>query len=799
MKKIALENWTLLGTLPYQAEFSPALLQGEDMPYMVPPIKASVPGCVYKDLWDAGIIENPYYDLGSLHCEWVANRWWIYRADFTIEKDDLSMLLHLTLRGIDYAAKIYINAALVGSHEGMYIPFDAIINNFVTAGKNKLVIVLENAPDAMGQAGYTSKTRHLKARFNYKWDFAGRLVSLGLYDDVTLTAQDGAYLENPLISTKCLVEPAKDGCSFELTATVQLCCQRVGKYQLSLRIDGEEHLTKSLYCIRGSKEITLKTTIENAKLWWPNGSGAQPLYQVTLTLFHKKEVCDYVKKQVGLRTLAHVKTEDMPDALEYQILVNGKKIYRKGTNIVPLTLMTGALPQKQLEDTLLAAKKANINFLRIWGGGHFESEAFYDLCDKYGLLVLQEFPLSSSGCDDLPSRDEHFLSLLRKALPGQLKRIVSHPSFCEFDGGNEMENFRFASQPDHETHAATFEDPILNRFLGWVNEYAPGAYMLPSSGSGTNTIYKKGDSANNHDVHGPWNYLGAAEHYDLYNGTSCIIHSEFGCAGMTNFDSMKEFLSPEHLRLTTALKDGVWYHHGGSWDGYEKTIRPLFGDLSALPLADYALINQYMQYEGLRYAIEAHRSRAWHTVGTMTWQFNEPWPNVECSNVYDFYGRKKLGYYALQEAYASVTASLQYDKLFWREGDCFEGRLTVQNDFDVAAAGLTVSICSLDGNTVYVQKKFNGMVKANMPTAMGNIVWTIPNIMSGFLVRISGKIADTAVEREYLMFIAEISRTELFYNDPVIKEIAEKCWNGDFADWQVALSYAKKLRERYPQ
>lgn len=797
MKHITFSDWTLLGTLPYQAEFSVGLQQGENLPYLVPPVPAKVPGCVYDDLWRAGIIENPYVDLNSLNCEWVANRWWIYRTDFVLEQDDLRKDLLLTLNGVDYQATVYVNGRKVGSHEGMYLPFTARVNDFVTAGENKLVIVLENAPASFGQAGYTSQTHYLKARFNYKWDFAGRIVSLGLYDTVTLTAHEGMTLGDTLIQTRCEGMPV-EGCTFSVAVTQYLQTYMAGEYRVVLRWEGKVIAEQLLSLQPGESACDFTFAVPDARLWWPNGSGDQPLYALDIAVYCGDVQSDEKHKRVGLRTMEHEKPVGREDALEYQIVVNGKKIYRKGTNMVPLTCLTGALTDEELTRTLTAARDAGINFLRIWGGGHFESEAFYDLCDEYGLMVLQEFPQSSSGCDDLPSRDEHFLALLEKAIPGQIRRIASHAAFCEFDGGNEMENLNYAHQPDHEMYAATFEDPILAKFKGWVDTYAPGAYMLPSSGSGYNTIYRKGESERNHDVHGPWVYMGPVEHYTLYNDTDCIVHGEFGCGGITNLESLKEFVSEEHLRFNRPQEDAVWYHHGGSWSGYETVLHPMFGDLSGIPFADWIMVSQYMQYEGLRYALERHRSKAWRTVGTMTWQFNEPWPNAECSNVYDFYGRKKLGYYALKEAYAPVTVSLAYDKLFWNAGDVFEGRLTAVNDFAADYAELSVSVVSLDGR-VYQIKQFAGQVAENAPTALGNIQWTVPDgVSGGFMVRISGTIGQTAVEKEYLMLIADIAgEFEPAGANPVANMAAQQCFYGSYADWRVVAAYAKKLREKY--
>ena len=195
MEAIQLNQWKVMGTLPYQADFSAHITDGVLLPNLTRWIDAEVPGSIYRDLLKAGYIEEPYFDQNSLHCEWVAGRWWIYRTTFTVSKEQAKKILKLRFGGIDYSAQIYVNGKKVGRHEGMYIPFEAIINPYVsTDEENVLVCVLEHAPLADPQPGYTSKTRYLKARFNYKWDFAARVMDLGLYEPVEIHAYDAAAI-----------------------------------------------------------------------------------------------------------------------------------------------------------------------------------------------------------------------------------------------------------------------------------------------------------------------------------------------------------------------------------------------------------------------------------------------------------------------------------------------------------------------------------------------------------------------------------------------------------------------------
>ncbi len=438
MKNITFDGWKLMGTLPWQPDFSKWMSDGEMYPGLTDWIDASVPGCVYQDLFRAGLIDDPYFGVNSLACEWVANRWWLYRTSFSLTEDDLGEHLELTFHGIDYAAKIYLNGQLLGEHEGMFIPFSACINEAARPGKNVLVCVLEHAPFCAPQPGYTSKTHYLKSRFNYKWDFAARLVSLGLYDQVTLTAYPLASISGAYI------RPVRHEEQWTLEIDLSVTSYRTGCAELSLSLSDPsghpipETPAVALSLSEGLSEYHFSIQVKEPLLWWPNGYGDQPLYRLQARLLENGILSDEKSWNTGFRTLSYFHADGREDALAYGVCINGRRIYLKGTNIVPFDCMTGAVTRQKLHSQLGAAKDANINFFRIWGGGNIESEAFYELCDEMGILVMQEFTMSSSGCDDVPSRDPHFIALLERALTSQLPIKRNHLCLTFLCGGKKL-------------------------------------------------------------------------------------------------------------------------------------------------------------------------------------------------------------------------------------------------------------------------------------------------------------------------------------------------------------------------
>ena len=756
MKHIPLSPWQAMGTLPWQADFSRHIQQGLPLANQTPWFPASVPGCIYADLQKAGLIEDPYFASNSLHCEWVANRWWVYRTTFTLSEEDARDPLFLRFAGIDYAAKIYLNGHFLGRHEGMYLPFEAAVNDFVRPGEeNVLVCVLEHAPFAAPQPGYTSKTRYLKARFNYKWDFAARLVSLGLYGEVTLISHPLSRIEH------CAVRPVKEPEGWRVEVSLELENSGSGAAVVSCALDApagetvfqsEEKLALSgrFQRWRGSFPV------EDPELWWPNGYGAQPLYPFRLAISGEDgRVCDAFSCRVGFRTLEHRTVEGRDDALPYLTVVNGKRIYLKGTNIVPLDCMTGAVSRERVREVLAAARDANVNYLRIWGGGHIESEDFYDAADEFGLMVLQEFPMSSSGCDDVPSRDPEFLQLLHRAAVYNMKRLGNHVSLTAWDGGNELTDDRYLGAEDHEGHPATYEDPTLAMLRGLAEALTPGIIFYPSSASGPNALLKAGDTGSNHDVHGPWGYGGVEGHYALYNASDSIVHGEFGCGGISSAEAIAKILPPEEQRLLTSGENRNWAHHSGGWDSYSFRELVMFGDLKRIPFSDYVKVNQFVQAEALRYALEANRRRQWANVGEMTWQFNEPWPNIQCSNILQYDGGKKLAYYAMRDAYAPVLASLRYEKLFYLPGDGFRAEVFLLNDRPDADYSVAWTLCG-DGGETLLAGKFTGRAPEDLSQKAGEIAWTVPaGYTGGFSVRMEISCGEFAAEKEYLFLIAD--------------------------------------------
>jgi beta-mannosidase len=355
----------------------------------------------------------------------------------------------------------------------------------------------------------------------------------------------------------------------------------------------------------GTVEIDgeLALRVESPELWWPNGMGAQRLYRAG----------DF---DVGFRTL---------EVDDYRVTVNGVEMPIRGWNWVPLDVLYGVPRPEKLRRLLELAARANVNLLRVWGGGLIESHEFYELCDRLGILVWQEFIQSSSGIESVPSDDPDFVATMTSDAREIVPRLRRHPSLAIWCGGNELDG-------DDST-------PVLASLRDVVRELDPDRVWLPTSPLGEK------------DVHGPWEHQGLRKHTEHYDTRTSLLHSEFGVEGTTNRAALEAVIAEEH-RWPCDRSNPV-YEHLGAWWNNSELVQEIFGgeirDLETMRRA-----SQWLQYDGLRYAVEATIRRG---AGVIPWQFNEPFPNAWCTCAVDYHGDPKPAYFGVARAYRGAPSA----------------------------------------------------------------------------------------------------------------------------------------------
>jgi beta-mannosidase len=667
----------------------------------------SVPGCPHYDLWKQGEIPDPYVDRNSLLSEWIPQRTWLYKKVFTVTGEIKGQRVHLHFEGVDYQAEFFLNGESLGKHTGMFTPavFEVTDKLFYDA-ENLLAVVIEPAPLEEPQVGRTSRVKTVKTRMNYWWDFCPRMVHLGIWDDVYLEVTGPVRLEDVFVRPK--LEPDLQRADIFVTAELDSPIHTRANFEIVLRHEGtvaaSERTTHELE--PGQRRLETCLEIAAPRLWWPNGCGEQELYEVDVRIvvpasqgtgqldsISADRIVTFGIRQVSL---AFNDSAD-PNALGYTFVVNGRKVYVKGWNWVPMDVMYSVPQPAKLERLLTLAKLAHVNLLRVWGGGLIEKESFYEQCDRLGIMVWQEFIQSSSGIDNTPPASPDYVQLVASTAEQIVPRKRNHPSLVIWCGGNELSGDM--ELPLDSTH------PVLAALKTVVERLDPDRLWLPTSPSGrvfgnTLELITKDPTAL-HDIHGPWEYQGTTEHYALYNQGASLMHSEFGVEGITNLRTLNATIKKEH-QWPVDLDNPYWFHRGAWWvkrPMWDKT----FGELRNIE--ELVQATQFTQADGLRYALESDRRRKYHNSGTLPWQFNEPYPMAACTSAVDYYAQPKPSYYTVRRAYTPLLVSARFPTSAWGDWEDFEAEAWVSNSHErsFSEATLLMRLMGTDGS-VYAEQ-----------------------------------------------------------------------------------------------
>lgn len=652
---------------------------------------AQVPGSVLHDLMENNLVPDPYYELNSKLVEWVSARTWVYRKKFFLPEKYEGKRISLVFEGIDYSSEIFLNGISLGKQEGMYIPWEKDIGEILKYGEeNVLAVVLDAAPFEQPQVGKTSCVYTHKSRMTYWWDFCPRMIHQGIWQDVYLRVTEQERLQNVQIKTKLFNHYTEAEIFFQVEAECEDGCAVEG-------IFGTYKFGGSV--LEGKWHGSIR--IENPKLWWCNGQGEPYEYNVTIKIFNKNKVCsDVWHGKKGIREVIFEKNESVPEEQQekgsFLLRLNGRHIYMNGYNWVPADVLYGAVSEEKRAHLIRLAKEAGVNILRVWGGGLIETDSFYRLCGEAGIMVWQEFILSSSGIENTPSETETYKELMKEQAEIIIKNKRNYTSLVIWCGGNELQ--------DLEGNPLDSEHPLLHVLEGQVKILDAESKWLPTSPSGGvflnsfENLEKCPEKL--YDVHGPWEHQGMEKHYQLYNKGTCLLHSEFGVEGMTNYEALRKTTAPEHF--LPASKDNPYYFHRGSWWNNEELVQETFGG-GLDEIEQIRRASQYMQYEGLKYAVERNRMRAFANSGTFPWQFNEPYPNLYCTSALDYYGNPKPAYYGVKKVYGTYLINAKFKSACLYEEEFLKADIQTAINLSVERKGQFTAVAEvfrMDGTLI---------------------------------------------------------------------------------------------------
>jgi len=640
-------KWKLSGFVPYLwgVDRYTDVRQAPDAE--IGPIDATVPGSVQKALLDAGIVKDWNVGMNARDMEWVENRDWVYQTEIPDQWIGDRGTLRLRCAGLDYAGKILLNGLPVLEFKGSFTPYAVDLKPHLKPSGNLLQIWFQQSPRWLGQFGHTSEMTEWKPRFNYYWDWIQRLVQVGIWDAITLeSVQEGEIGE-----VRCHSDASIDAGTGSLQISA---ASRGGKFlQVALK-EGSRTVKEEILAVsEGPAKIAWdRLPIE---LWWPNGLGKQPLYDLHIRLLDSdKRQIDAKQLRVGFRHIEWKHTEGAgPDAHPYLCTVNGKRLFLFGINWTPVRPNFADLAEEDYRKRVAVYRDLGVNTLRVWGGGFPERQWLYDLCDENGLLVWQEFPLSSSGLDNEPPADQASIEQMAVIAESYVKRLRHHAALLLWCGGNELREDR-AGHASAEPTLTIDHHPMMLRQAEVVRQLDPGHSFVPTSPYGPIGSFSRQNSGKKKywDVHGPWTFQGPVdgEWKDLWEHSDAMFHSEMGAPSASPVAIIRRYRGD--LPEVPGTHANPLWNRQPWWIEWPKFVAEKSREPESLE--EFVAWSQKRQADALTIAVSATKSRFPACGGIIVWMGHDCCPCTTNTSIVDFDGNPKPAALALKKVLRGI-------------------------------------------------------------------------------------------------------------------------------------------------
>lgn len=611
---------------------------------------ASVPGAVHLDLYDNNLIEDPFYRDNENKLQWIEETSWEYKSEFSLEEEFLEKKnIQLIFSGIDTYADVYLNDSLIKSCDNFFVTHRVKLDSVLKLN-NELRFVfhptVEKAKDIQKNNPYNlpgeERVYVRKPQFHFGWDWGPRFIGCGITEEVKLLGFNTAQISDYYLRT-ISVSDTKAKMRLEL----EISDLESEPYFIAFL--GEEYPVQK----EGNH---IEFTVENPNLWWPRGYGDQHFYPLEISLLDSKgTVVDQIHEKYAIRQIDLVQdADDLGKGFKFQI--NGIDIYAKGANYIPLDFFHTRVDSGHYRKALNDVVEANMNMLRVWGGGMYEDEYFYNLCDSLGILVWQDFMFA---CAMYPG-DDDFMESVEQEATQQLKRLRKHPAIALWCGNNEISEgwHRWGWQEgrsEDEIDALWMDyQNLFNKLLpNLVDTFTTSDYWesSPQYGRGDSKYQFTGDA---HD----WGVWHDAEPFEKFQNKVPRFMSEYGFQSFPEIDAMELYTLEEDLFLDSEVMKVHQKHPRGNSLIQEYMLR----DYKApAEFESFIYLSQVLQAEGMRVGMEAHRRARPYNMGTLYWQFNDCWPVASWSGR-DYYGNWKALHYATQRAYEDLLISTMQSK-----------------------------------------------------------------------------------------------------------------------------------------
>jgi beta-mannosidase len=629
---------------------------------------AQVPGVVQTDLLRAGLIPDPFDRDNEFHLQWIGLTDWEYQTTFQVDSAALSHEhVDLAFDGLDTFADVYLNGQSILQADNMFRHWRVPAKTLLKPGDNTLRIVFHSAIEKMlpyvkslsyvlpaisshnfgNEENLATAPYTRKAPYQYGWDWGPRFVTEGVWQPIRLETWDALRIENFHIhQQKIAADIAEMTAEFDIeasqptTASLALAHDELSKTQTN---DG----TDNLQLDAGTNHVSFPIRIANPKLWFPVGYGPQNRYRFSASIRIGREAAAHSELKTGLRS---IELRRAPDewGKSFEFVVNGILVFAKGADVIPFDSFPNRVTPQVHRQILQAARDAHMNMVREWGGGYYESDDFFDICDELGIMVWQEFMF---GGDMVPG-DVSFQDNVRQEAIQQIKRLRDHPSIVLWCGNNEVETGwhhwgdrqEFKESISAEARERVWQDYVIlfsDILRSTVAQYADPVPYSPSSPSAN--FEEIPDNQHNGDMHywQVWHQQAPASDYTLQFPR---FMSEFG---FQSFPEMRTIRSYAHQPEDFDIRSTVMQAHQKNKGGNERILTYMLREYNQpKDFASFVYLSQVQQAEIIKIGAEHLRRQRPRTMGSLYWQLNDCWPVASWASI-DYYGRwKALNYYA---------------------------------------------------------------------------------------------------------------------------------------------------------
>ncbi|MFY4774770.1 beta-mannosidase [Metabacillus sp. RGM 3146] len=686
---------------------------------------ATVPGDVHSTIIDRNLIDDPFYGHNDLKCQWVEEKVWWYRSTFEFH-DDIQQgeRYELIFEGLDTFATVYLNGVELGSTENMFISHTFEVARELKKGKNVLAVRFDPVHVHVKEkvqyywSGFSKKriwTR--KAQSHFGWDWGPRLVTSGIWKDVRLEKRTFAKIDHVFAKTASI---ASDKAVIEVEVAIEKFDREKSYEAVISLVQGDERFAACAEISINKAAAVLE--VENPKLWWTHDIGLPNLYQLFVEIFADGKKIDESTEEFGIRTI-EVMRQDEAGNNSFTFVLNGQKVFAKGANWIPIDSFIGSVPDSRYRHLIRMSKDANMNMLRVWGGGIYEKDVFYEECNRLGILVWQDFMFS---CALYPDYNKNFMANVREEIIAVVKRLRNFPCLAIWCGNNENDWLYEALASSGEIPHPFYGEKIYHELMPeLLEELDPTRLFWPSSPFGGNdhNSRKEGDTHNWQVWHGnieprvfgdpqEVNYSIEGLSFKNFKNDTTLFASEFGMHASSNRYTLERNIPKDQFFWGSeemAYRNKDIHHPKGIllMEGYTGIPKDL---------DEYISFSMLTQAEGLKYGIEHYRRNKQHTSGALFWQLNDCWPGTSWS-VIDYYLLPKASYHYARKFFSPVLLTLDHepgkDIHVWVLNDLLE---PYQDKVDLA-------VYNLRGEKVF-SREWQAEIEANV----GKRLDTLPEV-----------------------------------------------------------------------